>query len=122
MHARKAVELAKADAYCYGTLALAEYRSGHWAESLAASGRSMELGKGGVAYDWFSQTMAHLQKGDKGEARKWFDRAVAWTKEKEPTNLELRRFWTEAAELMGEPGPEESGAGPPRANPAEKQR
>ena len=36
-HARKAVELAKNGENPYGTLSLAEYRSGHWAESLAAS-------------------------------------------------------------------------------------
>ena len=33
--------------------------------------------------------MALWQKGDKDEARKWFDKAVAWTKEKDPKNVEL---------------------------------
>ena len=105
VHARKAVELAKKDENCYNTLALAEYRSGHWAESLAASERSMELRKGGDAYNWFFQAMARWQKGDKDEARKWFDKAVVWTKANDPKNVELRQFWTEAAELLGQPGP-----------------
>ena len=66
----------------------------------------MELRKGGDAYDWFFQAMAHWQKGDKDEARKWFDKAVAWTRQKAPKNVELRRFWAEAAELLGQPGPD----------------
>jgi eukaryotic-like serine/threonine-protein kinase len=118
MHARKAIELAKKGENSYGTLALAEYRSGHWALSLAASNRSMELRKGMYAYDWFFQAMARWQKGDKDEARKWFDKAVGWTKEKEPKNAELLQFWSEAAELLGQPGPNAAGAGSSVAKPA----
>ena len=76
--------------------------------SLAASGRSMELRKGEGAYNWFFQAMVRWQKGDKDEARKWFDKAVAWTKEKDPKNKELLQFWREASELMGQPGPKAS--------------
>ncbi len=117
LHARKAVELAKKGENHFGTLALAEYRSGHWDESLAASEQSMKLRKGMYAYDWFFQAMARWQKGDKDEARKWFDKAVAWTKQKEPKNVELRQFWAEAAELLGQPGPDS-----PAAPAAEKPR
>ena len=120
MHARKAVEQAPSEASFQGTLALAEYRSGHWAESLAASQRSAGLRNGGSAYDWFFVAMAHSQKGDKAEARKWFDKAVAWTKEKDPKNAELREFWAEAAELLGQPGPGAAGTGSPVAPAAEK--
>ena len=104
-HARKAVELAKKGVNSHSTLALAEYRSGHWTESLAASERAMALQKGPYAYDWFFQAMARWQKGDKDEARKCFDKAVVWTKANDPKNVELRQFWTEAAELLGQPGP-----------------
>ena len=62
--------------------------------------------------DWFLQAMARWQKGDTDEARKWFDKAVAWTKEKNPKNLELRGFWKEAAELEASPG-----RMPPRPEP-----
>jgi eukaryotic-like serine/threonine-protein kinase len=120
-HARKAVELAPKEGGYFNTLALAEYRSGHWAESLAASERSMELGKGGVAYDWFFQAMARSQRGDKDKARKWFDRAVVWTKEKDPQSAELRQFWAEASELLGQPGPAAYVAGSP-AGPAGEKR
>jgi tetratricopeptide (TPR) repeat protein len=120
VHARKAVELAPNAGANFSTLALAEYRSGHWAESLAASERSMELRKGGDAYDWFSLALARWQKGDKGESRIWFDKAVAWTKEKDPKNAELRQFWAEAAALLGQQGPNLSGTGSPAAVATER--
>jgi tetratricopeptide (TPR) repeat protein len=118
VHARKAAELGVNDGNKYHTLALAEYRSRHWTESLAAIERSMALRNGGNAYDWFFRAMAHWQEGDKAEARKWFDKAVGWTVETAPTSVELRRFWGEAAELLGVPGPElrpPEGAGAPEA-------
>ncbi len=105
-HARKAVELVATDADFAKTLALAEYRCGHWVESLAAGKRSMESQNGGDASDWFFQALAHWQTGDKDEARKWFHKAVDWTKEKAPNDVELRRFWEEAAALLGQPGPD----------------
>ena len=55
--------------------------------------------------------MAYVQKGEKNEARKWFDKAVAWTKEKDPKNVELLQFWKEAAELLSQPGPTAASAG-----------
>ena len=106
VHARKAVELAKKDENCYGTLALAEYRSGHWAESLTACEQSMALSKGGTASDWFFMAMALWQKGDKDKARMWFDKAVAWTREKDPKNKELLQFWKEAGDILGQPVPQ----------------
>ena len=104
-HAQKAVELAPKNGDIFNTLALAEYRLGHWVESIAASERSVALRNGGDADDWFVLAMAHWQKGDKVEARNWFDKAVAWIKEKNPKNGELRQFWAETAELLGQPGP-----------------
>jgi hypothetical protein len=103
-HARKAVEVAKLPEN-YNTLALAEYRAGHWAESLAASERSMALREGPSALDWFFRSLAHWKNGEKDEARKWFEKAVEWTREKAPRNDDLRRFWTEAAQLLDQPGP-----------------
>ncbi len=108
-HARKAVELAPKVGGIVNALALAEYRSGHWVESIAASEQSVALRNGGNASDWFFLAMAHWQKGDKAGARKWFDKAVAWAKEKAPKNDDLRAFWKEAAELLGQPGPDASG-------------
>ena len=122
VHARKAVELAPTNGNFLNTLALAEYRSAHSAESLAACERSMQLSNGGSALNWYLVAIARSQKGDKAEARRWYDKAVAWTKEKEPKNAELRQFWAEAAELLGQPGPGASGTGSPVAPAAEKPR
>jgi len=69
----------------------------------------MALRNGRDASDWFFLAMEHWHKGDKDEARKWFDKAVAWTKEKAPKNDKLRGFWKEAAELPGLPGPDAAG-------------
>ena len=49
-------------------------------------------------------------KGDKDEARKWFAKAVAGTREKAPTNKELLQFWAEAAEMLGKLGPTQPAA------------
>ena len=83
-----------------------------------ASGR-WRCESGGNANDWFLLAMAHWQKGDKDEACKWFDKAVARTKEQGPENADSRRFWEEAAELLGQPGPDADGAGPSAAPAAE---
>jgi tetratricopeptide (TPR) repeat protein len=104
-HARAAVALDPTSAETYNTLALAEFRSGHWKESVAASEKSMALRKGPDASDWFLQALAHWQNGAKDEARRWFDKAVGWTREQAPQSAELRQIWTEAAELLGQPGP-----------------
>ena len=87
-HARKAVELEPKNRDGYRTLALVEYRLGHWPESLGASKESLTLKNGGDAFNWFLHVLAHGQKGDKDEARKWFDKAVEWTRERDPKNAE----------------------------------
>ena len=78
----------------------------------------MALRSGGDASDWFFLALACWRQGEKDEARRWFEKADAWTKEKDPKNAELRQFWTEAAELLGQPGPDAAGKGSP-ATPLE---
>lgn len=122
VHARRAVALGPEKGNRYGSLALADYRAGHWTESLAAGERAMALHNGGDAYDWFLQALAHWQKGDKHEARKWFDKAVAWSKENAPKDAKVRQLRTEAAALLGQPGPGASRQNPPASPAAEKPR
>ena len=110
---RKAVELAPNDGPIVNTLALAEYRSGHWTQSIAANERSMALQNGGDAINWFLVVLAHWQKGHKDEARRWFDKAVASTKQS-PRRHQSAQLWKETAELLGQPGPGPSGAGSAR--------
>jgi tetratricopeptide (TPR) repeat protein len=106
-HSRLAVKLAPDNGDYLNTLALAEFRVGHWDESIDAARRSISLQNGGAASDWFFLAMAFAKKGDKDEARKRFDKAVALTKEKDPKNHELNQFWREAATLLGEAAPAE---------------
>jgi hypothetical protein len=44
--------------------------------------------------------MAQCHLGNKDEARQWYDRAVQWMEKNNPQDEELRRFRTEAAELL----------------------
>ena len=104
-HARKAVALAPKDSNFHNTLALAEYRAGHWAESIAAAERSIAMMKGVDASNLFFLTMALWQQGEKDRSRSYFGQAVDWTKKNDPKNTELLRFWREAAALLGQPGP-----------------
>ena len=122
-HASKAVELAPNDGYTVMTLALAEYRLGHWTESQAACEKSLALLNRGDPSSWFLMALADWQKGEKDKARSWFNQAVAWIGEKQnPKNSTLRQLWTEAAVLLGRPGPDAAGAGSPPAPTAEKRR
>ena len=70
-------------------------------EALAALEKSMELRKGGDAFDWFFLAMAHGQLGEKEKAREFYDRAVQWMDKNQPTHEELRRFRAETSELLG---------------------
>ena len=47
----------------------------------------MSLNQGGDANDWFFLAMTRWRQNDKAEARKWFDQAVAWTKNKKPDDF-----------------------------------
>jgi eukaryotic-like serine/threonine-protein kinase len=107
--ARKAIDLEPKEGSSYNTLALAEYRRGLWGEAIAAAEQSVKLIKGVDASNWFFLAMAHARKGEKDQAVAWLDKAVAWTKEKDPKHPELLRFWSEAAQLLGRPGPAEEG-------------
>ena len=48
--------------------------------------------------------MAHWRLGEQDQAHEWYDRAVTWMDQNASTNAELRRFRTEADELIGPDG------------------
>jgi hypothetical protein len=60
----------------------------------------MALCDGGDAFDWFFVAMSK-HKLEQGDARQWFDKAVAWMDEHKPDDPELRRFRAEAAKVLG---------------------
>jgi tetratricopeptide (TPR) repeat protein len=100
--AKEAVQIAPKQRGIWNTLGAAQYRAGDWKAALTALEKSMELHQGGDAFDWFFLAMSYWRLGEKEKAREWFDRAVQGT-EKLPLNQreELRRFQTEAEELLG---------------------
>jgi tetratricopeptide (TPR) repeat protein len=109
-HIRRAIELTPENGPNYGTLGTVEFRAGHWEKAVAALRISIERQKGGTAYDWFFLSMAQWHLDHKEEARSWFDQAAAWTLANAPGDIQLLRFWAEAAELLGRKGPERGGA------------
>jgi tetratricopeptide (TPR) repeat protein len=98
--AELAVKAAPTEGNYWNTLGAAQYRAGNWKEAVAALEKSMQLRKGGDAFDWFFLAMAHRQLGDKENAHQWFDQAVQWMDKQVPKHDELRRFRAEAAELL----------------------
>src|SRR5207248_7679010 len=99
----KAVKLLPHDAKAWQLLGWAHYRNGAWKDSIESLNKSITLQenpKGGSSRQWFGLALAHWKLGNPAEARKWYDRAVAWMEKNAPADKELRRFRTEAAELM----------------------
>ena len=105
VHARKGIEAEPKDGGCYIAVSLVEYRPGHLTESLAAGQQGMILSDGGNAFYWFVLAMVYSRTGDKDKAREWFEKAVAQAKSDAPDESDARRLWTEAAKLLGQPGP-----------------
>ncbi len=103
--ARRAVQAEPESGRDYNTLGLAEYRNDHWDGSISALNRAVELNKGSRALDFFFLAMAHWRRGDKSEAEQFFQRGVEIASKKEMLDPDLRTFWSEAAGLLGKPGP-----------------
>jgi hypothetical protein len=61
----------------------------------------MEHRKGGDSIDWFFLAAAHWEMGDKKQARRWYDQAVAWMDTNHPKDPELLRVRAEAAAVLG---------------------
>jgi serine/threonine protein kinase/Flp pilus assembly protein TadD len=100
--ASRAVKLVPEGGTFWNTLGLAQYRAGDWKAAIAALKKSMELQRGrDESLDTFFLAMAHWRLREKTEARKWYNRAVAWMERFDPKNEQLRRFRAEAEELLG---------------------
>jgi serine/threonine protein kinase/Flp pilus assembly protein TadD len=97
---RKAVELEPDSWGLWNTLGVAAYRTGDWKTAAESLAKSMSLHGGGDATDWFFLAMTRWQQGKRDQARKWFDRAVEWTRKNSAEDPELKRFQSEAAALL----------------------
>jgi hypothetical protein len=49
--------------------------------------------------------MAHWRRGDKSEAEQFFQRGVEAASKKEIIDTQSKIFWSEAAAVLGKPGP-----------------
>jgi tetratricopeptide (TPR) repeat protein len=83
------------------SLGAAHYRTGNWQAAVDALGQWLELP--GAAYRWpcFYLAMAYWQLGDELEARHWYDEALEWMENNQPTPTRLDDLRAEAAELLG---------------------
>jgi WD40 repeat protein len=99
--ARRAVTLAPDEGDFWNTLGAAHYRAGNWTAAAAALHKSIDLRRGGNSFDWFFLALAQWQLGQKDEARKRYDQAVAWMTKYAPHDEDLTRVRAEAAELLG---------------------
>ncbi len=106
LHARKSTALQPRNRNAINTLAVAQYRVGLRDEAVASFQESMERSKGGDPYDWFFMAMIEHERGNAKEATRWFDKSVAWMKQQKLPDRDLLQAWTEAAKLLGRPGPE----------------
>jgi superkiller protein 3 len=101
--ARESVKLAPQSSFAWQVLGWAHYRARDWKASIEALEKSCALQdnpKGGDAYQWFFQAMAHWQLGQKEKAREFHDRAVQWMDKNGPKSEQLRRFRAEASQLL----------------------
>jgi serine/threonine protein kinase/Tfp pilus assembly protein PilF len=98
--ATEVAERAPKDGNNWNTLGVAYYRAGDWKKALATLEKSAELRGGGDSFDWFFLAMTHWQLGHKDEARRWYDKAVAWMEKNRPQDQEFLQFRGEAAKLL----------------------
>ncbi len=110
VHSNRAVELGPKQGNFFGTLGLVEYRLGHWQPAQAAIERKMKLHRGGDAYDWLILALVDAKQGRKDQARALFDKSLEWIKKHDARDPDLRLFWSEAADLLGQPGPDATAA------------
>jgi serine/threonine protein kinase/Tfp pilus assembly protein PilF len=105
--AERAVKLVSNVGVFWRTLGVARYRTGDYQGAISALEKALGLQKR-ASVEWFFLAMAHWQLGEKDQARQRYDRVAQWM-EKNQAELaadkqggeELRRFRSEAAELLG---------------------
>jgi tetratricopeptide (TPR) repeat protein len=116
----RAVELAPGQQVSLNTRGVILYRAGRYAEAVTILEQSLEAGRGQFdAFDLFFLAMAHHRLGHRDEARRCFDRAVAWMSHPGPLTdqhvKELAAFHTEAEAVLAGPAselPDDVFAGP----------
>jgi tetratricopeptide (TPR) repeat protein len=101
---KKALQVSPLSAEYWRTLGIAQCRTRSWHAAVEALSKAVEVGHGGDSREWFFLAMAHWQLGDKKEASRRYKQAVEWMEKHVPGDEELRRFRSEAAQLLGVEG------------------
>jgi tetratricopeptide (TPR) repeat protein len=104
--ARRATELQPGDGGNWYTLGVAEFRAGHWGESVTALHKALSLREGG-GNDWIFLAMAEWQAGHHDAARAWQQKAEAWAEDSAPVGPDTQQFFDEARALIGSGEPSE---------------
>jgi serine/threonine protein kinase/Tfp pilus assembly protein PilF len=99
--AGKAVKFAADNGAYWNTLGVAQYRGGNWTSAITSLEKSLELGDTGKVCNGLFLAMANWQLGKHEEARHWYREAVAWMKQEEQHDEDLKRFFAEATETLG---------------------
>ena len=84
----------------WNILGVAEYRAGEYDSAIAAVRQSMKLNAGGNGCDWFTLAMAYKGLGNSEQARRWYKKAAAWTRDR-PLDGSLARYQREAETTLG---------------------
>jgi serine/threonine protein kinase len=98
--ARRAIAILPREGAYWNTLGVALYRSGDFPAAKQALERSMELGGGGDGRDWFFLAMACWRLSEKPEARRWYDKAVAWLNQQPAKEEDVLRYQAEAESMI----------------------
>jgi serine/threonine protein kinase len=98
--AREATARAPRTARYWNILGVAEYRAGQYDSAIAAVRQSMKLNAGGNGCDWFTLAMAYKGLGNNEQARHWYKKAAAWTRDR-PLDGGLARYQREAQTTLG---------------------
>ncbi len=101
--ARRAVLLEPRDKDGRGTLGIALYRNGRYDEAMKTLLTALPARREDPDTLLFLAMASH-KLGNKAEARRYYDRAVAWMKTHAPSDLKGRRIGDEAARVISAPG------------------
>ena len=99
--ARNAAKLNPKVARIWNALGVTFYRTGEWDAAIEALEKSLESQPRADASGRLFLAMAYWQKGDKEQARRWYDKAVAWMEKNPAKNDDFARLRAEAAALLG---------------------
>ncbi len=100
--AQRATDLAPKDPTTWSLLALAQYRLGDWKAMAAAAKKAIDLPGGGTSADEFLLAIAEGKSGNKSEARKWHEKAVASMPKTAAGDGEIKVLRAEAEKLLGQ--------------------